>query len=95
MLLPIDLAPSLIGVLDEPSLIVDGGRTAAANESAKLLLGQSIEGAEVRFAVPTVAGEFKQLLQMANRRDKRAHACHTSATSASFDSRHRVVSASS
>ncbi len=51
MLLSIDLARSLIGVLDEPSLIVDGGRTAAANDAAKMLLGQSIEGADVRFAI--------------------------------------------
>ena len=51
MPLSIDLARSLIGVLDEPALIIEGARTAAANEAAKALLGQRIEGADVRFAI--------------------------------------------
>src|SRR4051812_32500390 len=51
MALPIDLARSLIEVLDEPALIVDGARTAAANAAAKLLLGQHIEGADLRLAI--------------------------------------------
>ncbi len=51
MLLPTDIARSLIGVLDEPALIVDGARTAAANEAAKTLLGQRIEDADVRLAI--------------------------------------------
>ena len=51
MPLPIDLARSLIGVLDEPALIIEGARTAAANEAAKTLLGQRIEGTDLRFAI--------------------------------------------
>jgi two-component system phosphate regulon sensor histidine kinase PhoR len=51
MLLSIDLARSLIGVLDEPALIIDGSRTIAANEAARALLGRHIEGKDVRFAI--------------------------------------------
>jgi two-component system phosphate regulon sensor histidine kinase PhoR len=49
--LSIELARSLIGVLDEPALIVEGSRTVAANDAARQLLGQSIEGADVRLAI--------------------------------------------
>src|SRR4029453_5779614 len=45
-----DLARSLIGVLDEPALIIEGSRTVAANDAARALLGQRIEGTDVRFA---------------------------------------------
>ena len=45
-----DLARSLIGVLDEPALIIEGSRTVAANDAARVLLGQRIEGTDVRFA---------------------------------------------
>ena len=48
---PTDLARSLIDVLDEPALIVQGSRTVAANEPARALLGQRIEGTDVRFAI--------------------------------------------
>ena len=51
MALSIDLGRSLIAVLDEPALIVEDGRTAAANDAAKTLLGQHIEGSDVRFAI--------------------------------------------
>jgi two-component system phosphate regulon sensor histidine kinase PhoR len=51
MSLPTDLARALISVLDEPALIVEGSRTIAANESARRLLGQRIEGTDVRFAI--------------------------------------------
>ena len=49
--LPTDLARALISVLDEPALVVEGSRTIAANESARRLLGQHIEGTDVRFAI--------------------------------------------
>jgi two-component system, OmpR family, phosphate regulon sensor histidine kinase PhoR len=51
MPLSIDLARSLIAALDEPTLIVERSRTVAANDSARALLGQGIEGADVRFAI--------------------------------------------
>lgn len=51
MALPIDLVRSLIAVLDEPALIIEGGRTVAANEAARLLLGHHIEDADVRLAI--------------------------------------------
>jgi two-component system, OmpR family, phosphate regulon sensor histidine kinase PhoR len=51
MPLSIDLARSLIGVLDEPALIIEGSRTVAANEAARALLGQRIDGTDVRFAI--------------------------------------------
>ena len=47
----LDLARSLISVLDEPALIIENSRTVAANDAARLLLGQRIEGADVRFAI--------------------------------------------
>ena len=46
-----DLARSLMGVLDEPALIIEGSRTLAANDAALALLGQRIEGADVRLAI--------------------------------------------
>jgi two-component system phosphate regulon sensor histidine kinase PhoR len=46
-----DLAHSLIDVLDEPALIVGESRTIAANDAARALLGQGIEGSDVRFAI--------------------------------------------
>src|SRR4030095_1498826 len=45
-----DLARSLIGVLDEPALIIESSLTDAANDAARALLGQRIEGTDVRFA---------------------------------------------
>jgi two-component system phosphate regulon sensor histidine kinase PhoR len=51
MSLPPDLARSLIGMLDEPALIIEGSRTLAANDAARDLLGQQIEGADVRIAI--------------------------------------------
>ena len=51
MPLPLDFARSLISALDEPALIVEGARTVAANEAARALLGQRIEGADVRLAI--------------------------------------------
>jgi two-component system phosphate regulon sensor histidine kinase PhoR len=50
MPLSTDLARSLIGVLNEPALIIEGSRTVAANAAARSLLGQQIEGSDVRFA---------------------------------------------
>lgn len=50
MTLSNDLARALIGVLDEPALIIEGSRTVAANPAARSLLGQRIEGTDVRFA---------------------------------------------
>ena len=42
---------SIIDALEEPALIVEGTRTIAANEAARQLLGQSIEGSDVRLAI--------------------------------------------
>ena len=47
----IDLVRAMIGALDEPALIVEGSRTIAANAAARVLLGQRIEGADVRIAI--------------------------------------------
>lgn len=47
----IDLGSSLIGALDEPALLVERSRTLAANAAARELLGQRIEGTDVRFAL--------------------------------------------
>ena len=51
MVLSIDLARSLIGALDEPALLVENSRTVAANAAARALLGQHIEGSDVRLAI--------------------------------------------
>jgi two-component system phosphate regulon sensor histidine kinase PhoR len=51
MPLPPDFARSLIAVLDEPALIIEGSRTIAANDAARALLGQRIEDMDVRFAI--------------------------------------------
>ena len=51
MPLSIHLARSLIGVLDEPALIIEESRTIAANGAARTLLGRHIEGTDVRFAI--------------------------------------------
>jgi two-component system phosphate regulon sensor histidine kinase PhoR len=51
MAVPIDFARSLIGALDEPTLIVEGSRTVAANAAARALLGQHIEDTDVRLAL--------------------------------------------
>ena len=48
---PTDFAQSLIAALDEPALVVAGSRTLAANRAARDLLGQTIEGADVRVAI--------------------------------------------
>ena len=46
-----DPARSLIDVLDEPALIIEDSRTLAANAAARSVLGQAIEGTDVRFAI--------------------------------------------
>jgi two-component system phosphate regulon sensor histidine kinase PhoR len=46
-----DSHSTLIDALDEPVLIVEGERTLAANEPARQLLGQSIEGSDIRLAI--------------------------------------------
>jgi len=51
MPLSIDLARSLIGVLDEPALMIDGSRTIAANAAARAVLGRHIEGSDIRLAI--------------------------------------------
>jgi two-component system phosphate regulon sensor histidine kinase PhoR len=51
MALSIDIARSLIGALDEPALIIENSRTVAANAAARALLGDHIEGADLRFAI--------------------------------------------
>jgi two-component system, OmpR family, phosphate regulon sensor histidine kinase PhoR len=48
---PTDSARQLIAALDEPALVVAGSRTLAANGAARTLLGQTIEGADVRLAI--------------------------------------------
>ena len=50
MALP-DLVRNLIAALDEPALLVEGSRTIVANVAARRLLGQRIEGADVRMAI--------------------------------------------
>lgn len=44
-------ASALIEALDEPALIVADGRTLAANQAARALLGESIAGRDVRLAI--------------------------------------------
>jgi two-component system, OmpR family, phosphate regulon sensor histidine kinase PhoR len=51
MRMPADFARSLIGALDEPALVVEGSRTLAANAAARTLLGQHIEGTDIRLAL--------------------------------------------
>lgn len=51
MPLATDLARALISALDEPALLVKDTRTVAANQAARELLGQRIEGADVRIAI--------------------------------------------
>ena len=51
MALSIDIARSLIGALDEPALIIENSRTVAANAAARILLGDHIEDADLRFAI--------------------------------------------
>ena len=46
-----DLARSLIVAFDDPTLIVEGLRTIAANPAARELLGRKIEDADVRLAI--------------------------------------------
>src|SRR4029453_4183029 len=50
-----DLARSLIGVLDEPALIIEGSRTVAANDAARALLRHRIEGTDVPLPFPPPA----------------------------------------
>jgi two-component system phosphate regulon sensor histidine kinase PhoR len=49
--LPPISASDLIEALDEPALIVGAGLTLAANRAARALLGASIAGRDVRFAI--------------------------------------------
>jgi two-component system phosphate regulon sensor histidine kinase PhoR len=51
MRLAADIARQMISALDEPALIVSHGRTIAANQAARSLFGQAIEGADVRLAI--------------------------------------------
>ena len=51
MALSRDTIRALIDALDEPALIVEDERTLAANAPARELLGQSIEGSDVRLAI--------------------------------------------
>jgi two-component system phosphate regulon sensor histidine kinase PhoR len=44
-------AGRLLGAIGEPMLLVDSGRIAVANEAAKQLLGEWIEGQDVRLAL--------------------------------------------
>jgi len=44
-------ATALIEALDEPALIVEGGRTLAANAAARALFGKTIAGRDIRFAI--------------------------------------------
>ena len=44
-------ATALIEALDEPALIVEDGRTLAANAAARSLFGLSIAGRDLRFAI--------------------------------------------
>ena len=48
---PIEFARAMIAAVDEPSLIIEGARTLIANPAARALLGQRIEGADVRIAI--------------------------------------------
>ena len=48
---PPDIALQLIDALDEPALLVEGGKTRTANKAARALLGQAIEGSDVRLAL--------------------------------------------
>ena len=51
MAAPLPPAAALLDALDEPALIVRGQRTLAANEAARQLLGEAIEGRDLRFAI--------------------------------------------
>ena len=51
MSLPPISASAIIEALDEPALIVGDGLTLAANNAARALLGESIVGRDVRFAI--------------------------------------------
>ena len=46
-----DIARKIIDALGEPALIVQNAKTLAANASARALLGQAIEGSDVRLAL--------------------------------------------
>ena len=52
LMAPIDpAARALLEALDEPSLVVEQQTVRLANEAAKALLGQSIEGSDVRLSI--------------------------------------------
>ncbi len=51
MALPSLTAGALIEALDEPALIVGGGRTIAANKAARALLGENILDRDIRLAI--------------------------------------------
>ena len=51
MAIGIPPAITLIEAVDEPALIVAGGRTLAANSAARALFGKAIVGHDVRFAI--------------------------------------------
>lgn len=61
-------ATALIEALDEPALIVENGRTLAANAAARALFGKAITGRDIRFAIrhpqalqAILAGEHRDL----------------------------------
>jgi two-component system phosphate regulon sensor histidine kinase PhoR len=45
------LVPALLDALEEPALLVAGGRTQAANRAADALLGAGLVGQDIRFAI--------------------------------------------
>ena len=51
MAAPFETIRPLIDALEEPALLVEGERTVVANPAARELLGHSIEGSDIRFAI--------------------------------------------
>ena len=47
----LDVATAILDAIDEPALIVRGGRVASANHAALALLGQQTIGRDLRFAI--------------------------------------------
>ena len=45
------LALSILEAIEEPALIIDGGRVAAANVAARQMLGNEMVGRDLRFAI--------------------------------------------
>jgi two-component system phosphate regulon sensor histidine kinase PhoR len=51
MVTPGDIERALVDAIDEPSLVVEGSIVRVANAAARRLLGQRIEGRDVRLAI--------------------------------------------